>query len=129
MYNFLLVVLATYLTNFPSSICRICNGLTIPFFSLFCISGDDHLDSARAYYGVGCALGALGSTDEALENLDKARDVQVRFLASRQDIDKTEQEINRLRGKARPESPCRMLQQMFIQNCDVTGQSVVTLTT
>ncbi|KAL9986205.1 hypothetical protein ACROYT_G000311 [Oculina patagonica] len=91
--------------------------------------GDDHLDTARAYYGVGCALGALGSTDEALENLNRALGVQVRFHASKQDIDKTNQEINRLRGRTRAESPCRMLQQMYIQNCVVTGHSAVTLAT
>ncbi|KAJ7384471.1 hypothetical protein OS493_021100 [Desmophyllum pertusum] len=34
--------------------------------------GDDHLDTARAYYGLGCALGALGSTEDALENLNRA---------------------------------------------------------
>lgn len=91
--------------------------------------GDDHLDTARAYYGVGCALGALGLTDKALENLSKAHEVQVRFFASKQDIDKTNQEINRLRGRTRAQSPCRMLQQLYIQNCGVTGHSAVTLAT
>lgn len=78
--------------------------------------GDEHLDTARAYYGLGRALGALGSTDDALESLNKARSIQVRVLASQHDIDKTEKEINSLRGRERAESPCRMLQQMQIEN-------------
>ena len=78
------------------------------------ILGDNHLDTARAYYGLGCALGVLGSTKEALENVKKAREVQVRVAASEQDIDKTEQEMNRLRGRLRVDSPCLMLQQMCI---------------
>ena len=88
----------------------------IPFLLYF--SGDDHLDTARAYYGLGCALGALGSMEDALENLNRAREVQVRFIASEQDINKTEQEINRLRGRerTRAESPCLMLQQLYISN-------------
>ena len=93
------------------------------------LKGDDHLDTARAYYGLGCALGALGSTEEALENLTRAREIQVRFHASQQDIDKTEQEINRLRGRTRAESPCRMLQQMYIQNYGQARHSGVTLVT
>ena len=74
------------------------------------------MDTARAYYGLGRALGALGSTDDALESLNKARSIQVRVLASQHDIDKTEKEINSLRGRERAESPCRMLQQMQIEN-------------
>ena len=57
------------------------------------------MDTARAFYGVGCALGALGSTEEALENLNKAYEIQKRFHASKQDIDKTEQEINWFESK------------------------------
>lgn len=87
------------------------------------------MDTARAYYGVGCALGALGSTEEALENLNRAREVQCHFHASKHDIDKTEQEINRLRGRTRAESPCQMLQQMYLQNSSVTGHNVFALTT
>jgi len=67
--------------------------LSFPLW-LFCISGDEHLDTARAYYGVGCALGALGSTEEALEHFNRAREIQYRLHASKHDIDKTEQEIN-----------------------------------
>ena len=78
------------------------------------------MDTARAYYGLGCTLGALGSTEEALENLNRAHEVQKRFYASEHDIDKTEQEINRLRGKR-----CRMLQQMILENNIVTGHNVV----
>ena len=52
------------------------------------------MDTARAFYGVGCALGALGSTEEALEFLNRAREIQMRFHASKHDIEKTEQEIN-----------------------------------
>ena len=69
-----------------------------------CGSGDAHLDTARAYYGVGCALGALGSTEEALEHLNKAREMQYHLHASKQDIDKTEQEINCLHGRPRAEA-------------------------
>ena len=62
--------------------------------TLFCISGEEHLDTARAYYGVGCALGALGSTEEALEHLNRARAIQYHLHASKHDIAKTEQEIH-----------------------------------
>ena len=51
------------------------------------------MDTARAFYGVGCALGALGSTEEALEHLNRALEIQIRFHASKHDIEKTEQEI------------------------------------
>ena len=61
-------------------------------------SGDDNLDTARAYYGLGCALKELGSTQEALKNLKKAREIQYRVIASKEDIERTEQEINSLRG-------------------------------
>ena len=63
-------------------------------FWLICVSGDQHLDFARAFYGVGCALGALSSTEEALEYLNRAHEIQKRFHASKHDIEKTEQEIN-----------------------------------
>ena len=79
-------------------------------------SGDDNLDTARAYYGLGCALKALGSTQEALENLKKARDIQCRVIASKEDIERTEQEINSLRGNdVRAESTCRMLQELHLE--------------
>ena len=51
------------------------------------------MNTARAFYGVGCALGALGSTEEALEYLNRAYEIQQRFHASKYDIEKTEQEI------------------------------------
>ena len=95
-------------------------------FREFYLSGEDHLDTARAYYGLGCALGALGSTDEALENLNKACRIQHRVLASKHEIEKTEKEINSLRGRVRPESPCRMLQRMHVGNFGVNGHNVVT---
>ena len=57
------------------------------------LSGEDHLDTARAYYGLGCALGALGSIDEALENLNKACRIQHHVLASKHEIEKTKKEI------------------------------------
>ncbi|KAJ7388574.1 hypothetical protein OS493_036802 [Desmophyllum pertusum] len=82
--------------------------------------GDDHLDTARAYYGVGCALGALGSTEDALENLNRAREVQVRFIASKQDINKTEQEINRLRGREKNEG--RVAMSDVTNNCTFQTQ-------
>lgn len=78
------------------------------------ILGDNHLDTARAYYGLGCALGALGSTEEALENIKKAREIQIRFAASEQDIDKTNQEMNRLRGRVTMDFPCFQVEQMYI---------------
>lgn len=59
-------------------------------------SGEEHLDTARAYYGLGCALADLGSLDEAVENLSKAYRLQIRFHASKEDIDRTKQEIDRL---------------------------------
>ena len=95
-------------------------------YASFYFLGEDHLDTARAYYGLGCAHEALGSTDEALENLNKAHNVQVRFLASKQDIERTEEKINSLRGRVRTESPCRMLQHMHIENYGVACHSVVT---
>lgn len=78
------------------------------------ILGDNHLDTARAYYGLGCALGILGSTEEALENMKKAREIQIRFAASEQDIDKTNQEMNRLRGRVTMDFPCFKVEQMYI---------------
>ena len=75
---------------------------------MLCFSGDDHLDTARAYYGLGCALADLGSSDEALKNLNKAYGVQVRFHASKQDIDKTSQKINILQGR-------QMMEQLDIE--------------
>ena len=89
--------------------CAAFKSLTIFLSVTLDISGDEHLDTARAYYGVGCVLGALGSTEEALENLNRAREIQTRFLASEQDIEKTEQEINRLHGRTRAEVPFQML--------------------
>ena len=59
------------------------------------------MDTARAYYGVGCALGALGSTEEALEHLNRAREIQYHLYASKQDIAKTEQEIHWFTSKIR----------------------------
>nr|XP_058950724.1 uncharacterized protein LOC131778323 [Pocillopora verrucosa] len=76
--------------------------------------GDNHLDTARAYYGLGCALGALGSIEEALENIKKAREIQIRFAASEQDINKTNQEMNRLRGRVTMDFPCFKVEQMYI---------------
>ena len=102
-----------------------CEGL-IHNLSLFYFSGENHRDTARAYYGLGCALGALGSTEEALENLKKARNIQVRVLASEHDIKKTDNEINSLGGRARTGSPCRMLQEMHIENHGVTTRCAVT---
>ncbi|XP_068740412.1 uncharacterized protein [Montipora capricornis] len=63
--------------------------------------GEDHLDTARAYYGLGCALEVLGSTEEALKNLSKAYRVQTRFHASPQDIKKTKRELDRLQEVVR----------------------------
>ena len=65
------------------------------------------MDTARAFYGVGCALGALGSTEEALEYLKRALEIQIRFHASKQDIKKTEQEIIWFtsKNKSRPATP------------------------
>ncbi|XP_068740177.1 uncharacterized protein [Montipora capricornis] len=67
--------------------------------------GEDHLDTARAYYGLGCALGVLGSTEEALRNLRKAYGVQTRFHASRQDIEKTKSELDSLQEVVRERIP------------------------
>ena len=47
---------------------------------------------------MGCALEELGSTQEALKNLKKALEIQYRAIASKEDIERTEQEINSLRG-------------------------------
>ena len=65
------------------------------------------MDTARAFYGVGYALGALGSTEEALEYLNRALEIQIRFLASKHDIEKTEQEIIWFtsKNKNRPATP------------------------
>ena len=52
------------------------------------------MDTARAYYGVGCALGALGLTEEALEHLNRAHEILYYLHASKYDIAKTEQEIS-----------------------------------
>jgi len=79
-------------------------------------SGDDNLDTARAYYGLGCALKELGSTQEALKNLKKAREIQYRVIASKEDIERTEQEINSLRGN----DACRMLQELQLETpCNI----------
>lgn len=79
-------------------------------------SGDDNLDTARAYYGLGCALKGLGSIQEALENFKKAREIQYRVIASKEDIERTEQEINSLRGSdVRAESPCCMFQELHLE--------------
>ena len=59
------------------------------------------MDTARAYYGLGCALEVLGSTEEALKNLSKAYRVQTRFHASPQDIKKTKRELDRLQEVVR----------------------------
>ena len=75
-------------------------------------SGEDHLDTARSYYGLGCALKHSGCTEEALENFIRARGIQIRILAPKHDMEITEQEINALQGSARTELPCRKLQQM-----------------
>ena len=69
---------------------------------------------------MGCALRELGSTQEALENLKKAREVQFRVLASKEDIERTDQEINMaenysLRGSVSTEPPCRMLNEMHLE--------------
>ena len=74
-------------------------------------SGDDNLDTARAYYGLGCALKELGSTQEASKNLKKAREIQYRVIASKEDIERTEQEINSLRGNV----ACCMLQEVHLE--------------
>ncbi|PFX34919.1 uncharacterized protein LOC111319657 [Stylophora pistillata] len=76
--------------------------------------GDNHVDTARAYYGLGCALGALDSTEEALQNLKKAREIQIRFAASEQDIHRTNQEMNRLKGRVTVDLPGLVVQQMYI---------------
>lgn len=79
-------------------------------------SGDDNLDTARAYYGLGCALKGLGSTQEALENFKKALEIQCRVIASKEDIERTKQEINSLRGSdVRAESTCRRLQELHLE--------------
>lgn len=72
------------------------------------------MDTARAYYGLGCALGALDSTEEALQNLKKAREIQIRFAASEQDIHRTNQEMNRLKGRVTVDLPGLVVQQMYI---------------
>ena len=71
-------------------------------------SGDDNLDTARAYYGLGCALKELGSTQEALKNLKKAREIQYHVIASKEDIERTEQEIKGMSAcSLRASSPIR----------------------
>ena len=84
-----------------------CIAVLFPFthrLSTSCISaiiffaGEEHLDTARAYYGLGCALRILGSTTEALENLRKAYHIQVRSHASQQDKERTERELQHLSG-------------------------------
>ena len=84
-------------------------------------SGDDNLDTARGYYGLGCALEELGSTQEALKNLKKALEIQYRAIASKEDIERTEQEINSLRGNdAMAESAYRMLQEVHLETpCNI----------
>ncbi|XP_044163058.1 uncharacterized protein LOC122947653 [Acropora millepora] len=63
--------------------------------------GEEHLDTARAYYGLGCSLGILGSIAEAMENLKKALQIQVhRSHASQQDIKRTQCELQRWKGYA-----------------------------
>ena len=111
-----MVLLHFYKVTFYPLTCGAFRSVVISFLFILYITGDEHLDTARAYYGVGCALRALGSTEEALENLNKARQIQTRFHASKQDINKTEQEINCLHGRRIEEVPCQMLQQMYVQN-------------
>ena len=57
------------------------------------------MDTARAFYGVGCVLGALGSTEEGLEYFNRALEIQKRFHASKRDIKKTKQEIKWFKSK------------------------------
>ncbi|XP_029209365.2 uncharacterized protein LOC114973110 [Acropora millepora] len=55
--------------------------------------GEEHLDTARAYYGLGCSLGILGSITEAIENLEKAKKIQVHSHASQQHRESTQSEL------------------------------------
>ena len=56
-------------------------------FALFLLRGRSSGHSSESLReSLGCALGALGSTEGALDNLNKAHQVQVRFHASEHDI-------------------------------------------
>ena len=87
-------------------------------------SGEDHLDTARAYYGLGCALKHLGCTEKALEKLIKAQEILNHVHASDHDTERTEQEINALRGSAKIELSCQKLQQVHIENYGVSCHGV-----
>ena len=89
------------------------------------------MDTARAFYGVGCALGALGSTEEALEHLNRALEIQIRFNASENDIKKTEQEIIWFasKNKSRVAEYTKCFDCMYLQRNSVTGYNIVAFTT
>ena len=79
---------------------------------------------------MGCALGALGSTEEALEHLNRAHEIQMRFHASKHDIEKTEQEINWFTSKNKSRvAISNAVNTMYLQSESVTGYNIVAFTT
>ena len=82
----------------------------------FEFTGEDHPDTARAYYRLGCSLGALGDTTKALEMLNKGFKIQLCVHSSKHDIERSWQEINSIQGNKGRDPPYTMLQSMCLGN-------------
>lgn len=55
-----------------------------------------HQDTARSYSSLAKTLEALGQSEQAVEILEKTKHIQVKVLASLEDVRSTEFEIKRL---------------------------------